>query len=332
MGNHKKKKTNEKKGQSLAQRMKVVLLGSFQEALKKKTNGKKGQERMPNKFGIPLLSLIVSYLYFHLFKKKEISFEEFRNKVLKPGLVDHIVVSNKQLAKIYVRRNNGAKAKYEYFFNIGSVDSFERKLEKAQEGLGIEQHDFVRVTYSFESDWFPLFIFLSRILLIFGAVFYINGINGIGKLHVTKVDKYAENKVYFKDVAGCDEAKQEVMEFVHFLKNPNKYEELGAKIPKGALLVGPPGTGKTLLAKATAGESGVPFLSISGSDFLEVYVGVGASRVRKLFKEARKCAPSIVFIDEIDAIGRARSSGNRANDERENTLNQLLVEMDGFRK
>jgi AFG3 family protein len=138
-------------------------------------------------------------------------------------------------------------------------------------------------------------------------------------------------QVFFKDVAGCDEAKQEIMEFVHFLKNPKKYEELGAKIPKGALLVGPPGTGKTLLAKATAGESGVPFLSISGSDFMEMYVGVGPSRVRSLFQEARQCAPSIVFIDEIDAIGRARGRGGfGGHDERESTLNQLLVEMDGF--
>ena len=139
-------------------------------------------------------------------------------------------------------------------------------------------------------------------------------------------------QVFFKDVAGCDEAKQEIMEFVHFLKNPKKYEELGAKIPKGALLVGPPGTGKTLLAKATAGESDVPFLSISGSDFMEMFVGVGPSRVRNLFQEARQCAPSIVFIDEIDAIGRARGRGgfSGGNDERESTLNQLLVEMDGF--
>lgn len=139
-------------------------------------------------------------------------------------------------------------------------------------------------------------------------------------------------QVFFKDVAGCDEAKQEIMEFVHFLKNPKKYEELGAKIPKGALLVGPPGTGKTLLAKATAGESGVPFLSMSGSDFMEMFVGVGPSRVRSLFQEARHCAPSIIFIDEIDAIGRARGRGgfSGGNDERESTLNQLLVEMDGF--
>ncbi|CAA0836388.1 ATP-dependent zinc metalloprotease FTSH 10-mitochondrial [Striga hermonthica] len=158
------------------------------------------------------------------------------------------------------------------------------------------------------------------------------GIFNIGKAHVTKMDKNSKNKVFFKDVAGCDEAKQEIMEFVHFLQNPKKYEELGAKIPKGALLVGPPGTGKTLLAKATAGEPGVPFLSISGSDFMEMFVGVGPSRVRSLFQEARQCAPSIVFIDEIDAIGRARGRGafSGGNDERESTLNQLLVEMDGF--
>eukprot|EP01018_Ginkgo_biloba_P033608 Gb_14124 [translate_table: standard] len=158
------------------------------------------------------------------------------------------------------------------------------------------------------------------------------GIFNIGKAHVTKLDKNAKDKVFFKDVAGCDEAKQEIMEFVHFLKHPKKYQELGAKIPKGALLVGPPGTGKTLLAKATAGEAGVPFLSISGSDFMEMFVGVGPSRVRSLFAEARQSAPSIIFIDEIDAIGRARGRGGLAgaNDERESTLNQLLVEMDGF--
>jgi AFG3 family protein len=139
-------------------------------------------------------------------------------------------------------------------------------------------------------------------------------------------------QVSFKDVAGCDEAKQEIMEFVDFLKKPDKYKSLGAKIPRGALLVGPPGTGKTLLAKATAGEAGVPFLSISGSDFMEMFVGVGPARVRDLFAQARSQSPSIIFIDEIDAIGRARGRGSMAggHDERENTLNQLLVEMDGF--
>lgn len=134
----------------------------------------------------------------------------------------------------------------------------------------------------------------------------------------------------FSDVAGMDEAKQEIMEFVSFLKNPDKYKKLGAKIPKGALLVGPPGTGKTLIARATAGEAGVPFFSISGSDFIEMFAGVGPARVRDLFTQARSSAPCIVFIDEIDAVGRARSKNGFHNDERENTLNQLLVEMDGF--
>merc|ERR1719399_2026555 len=158
------------------------------------------------------------------------------------------------------------------------------------------------------------------------------GIFNVGKATVATLDKNAKNKVMFKDVAGCNEAKREIMEFVDFLKNPKKYEALGAKIPHGALLVGPPGTGKTLLAKATAGEAGVPFLSISGSDFMEMFVGVGPSRVRDLFAQARTKSPSIIFIDEIDAIGRARGKGGFAggNDERENTLNQLLVEMDGF--
>ncbi|CAL4960507.1 unnamed protein product [Urochloa decumbens] len=300
---------------------------------------------------------------------QEISFQEFKNKLLEPGLVDHIVVSNKSVAKVYVRSspssNQGqdsdihittshlpgreSPSKYKYYFNIGSVDSFEEKLEEAQEALGRDPRVYVPVTYTSEINWFQELMRYAPTALIVGLIYVagkrmksgisIGGPGGggrsifsIGKAQVTKMDKNSKNKVFFKDVAGCDEAKQEIMEFVHFLKNPKKYEELGAKIPKGALLVGPPGTGKTLLAKATAGESDVPFLSISGSDFMEMFVGVGPSRVRNLFQEARKCAPSIVFIDEIDAIGRARGRGgfSGGNDERESTLNQLLVEMDGF--
>ncbi|KAL0460573.1 UNVERIFIED_CONTAM: ATP-dependent zinc metalloprotease FTSH 8, mitochondrial [Sesamum latifolium] len=307
-------------------------------------------------------------------EEKQISFQEFKNKLLEPGLVDHIVVSNKSVAKVYVRSspqnqdshdtakgsefeapvsNNRARAatsQYKYYFNIGSVESFEEKLEEAQEALGIDSHDYIPVTYVSEMAWFQELMRFAPTLLLLGSLIYMGrkmqgglgvggtggkgarGIFNIGKAHITKFDKNSKNKVYFKDVAGCDEAKQEIMEFVHFLKNPKKYEELGAKIPKGALLVGPPGTGKTLLAKATAGESGVPFLTISGSDFMEMFVGVGPSRVRNLFQEARQCAPSIIFIDEIDAIGRARGRGgfSGSNDERESTLNQLLVEMDGF--
>ncbi|XVF46543.1 hypothetical protein PTKIN_Ptkin03bG0035300 [Pterospermum kingtungense] len=303
-------------------------------------------------------------------EQQEISFQEFKNKLLEPGLVDHIVVSDKSVAKVYVKSTphnqigddvvqepaNGTSVRghggqYKYFFTIGSVESFEEKLEEAQEALGIDPHDYVPVTYVSDMMWYHELMRFAPTLLLLGTLIYMGrrmqgglgvggggggkgarGIFNIGKAHIIKVDKNSKNKVYFKDVAGCDEAKQEIMEFVHFLKNPKKYEELGAKIPKGALLVGPPGTGKTLLAKATAGESGVPFLSISGSDFMEMFVGVGPSRVRNLFQEARQCAPSIVFIDEIDAIGRARGRGgfSGSNDERESTLNQLLVEMDGF--
>ncbi|GAB4824431.1 ATP-dependent zinc metalloprotease FTSH 10, mitochondrial [Ancistrocladus abbreviatus] len=316
-----------------------------------------------------ILGLFLSTFSFGPREQQQISFQEFKNKLLEPGLVDHIVVSNKSVAKVFVRSTprsqtdndvvqgpvGGAPAKgnsglYKYYFNIGSVESFEEKLEEAQEALGVDPHDYVPVTYVSEMVWYQELLRFGPTLLLLGTLYYMGrrmqgglgvggsggrgarGIFNIGKAQITKVDKNARNKVYFKDVAGCDEAKQEIMEFVHFLKNPKKYEELGAKIPKGALLVGPPGTGKTLLAKATAGESCVPFLSISGSDFMEMFVGVGPSRVRNLFQEARQCAPSIIFIDEIDAIGRARGRGgfSGANDERESTLNQLLVEMDGF--
>ncbi|PRQ34169.1 putative ATPase, AAA-type, core, peptidase, FtsH, peptidase M41, FtsH extracellular [Rosa chinensis] len=335
--------------------------GSFQETFLK---------QFQNLVPLLLIGLFFSSFSFGSSEQKQISFQEFKNKLLEPGLVDHIVVSNKSVAKVFVRSSprsqtsdevvegtiNGTAARgkggeYKYFFNIGSVENFEEKLEDAQEALGIDSHDYVPVTYVSEMVWYQELMRFAPTLILLGTLMYMGrrmqgglgigggsggrsgrGIFNIGKAHVTKVDKNAKNKIYFKDVAGCDEAKQEIMEFVHFLKNPKKYEDLGAKIPKGALLVGPPGTGKTLLAKATAGESGVPFLSISGSDFMEMFVGVGPSRVRNLFQEARQCAPSIIFIDEIDAIGRARGRGgfSGSNDERESTLNQLLVEMDGF--
>ncbi|CAI9301203.1 unnamed protein product [Lactuca saligna] len=326
-------------------------------------------------FQFPIPLLVIGLLLFSSLssfgprEQKQISFKEFKNKLLEPGLVDHIVISNKSVAKVYVRnspRNQSTygsiegtsidspakvnTSQYKYYFNIGSVESFEEKLEEAQEALGIDSHDYVPVTYASEMVWYQEIMRFAPTLLLLGSLWYMSrrmqgglgvgggggkgarGIFNIGKADINKVDKNTKNKVFFNDVAGCDEAKQEIMEFVHFLKNPKKYEELGAKIPKGALLVGPPGTGKTLLAKATAGESGVPFLSISGSDFMEMFVGVGPSRVRNLFQEARQCAPSIIFIDEIDAIGRARGRGGfgGSNDERESTLNQLLVEMDGF--
>ncbi|CAH0490069.1 unnamed protein product [Peronospora farinosa] len=232
-----------------------------------------------------------------------------------------------------------------YYFNIGSVEGFERQIEHAQHQMGIRPHDYIPVQYTSEISFAAeVMKFLPTILLIGFLLMTMRGVGGgaggggglgnifkVGKSPAKKIVK-EDIKISFKDVAGVDEAKKEIMEFVDFLRNQKRFMDLGAKIPKGALLVGPPGTGKTLLAKATAGEASVPFFSISGSDFIEMFVGVGPSRVRDLFKEARANAPCIVFIDEIDAVARARSKGNFSggNDERENTLNQLLVEMDGF--
>lgn len=236
-----------------------------------------------------------------------------------------------------------------FYFNIGSIDTFERRLEAVQEDLGIEPDDFIPVVYTKESSLTsellrqaPSILLLGvGILVLRNALGQLGGMGGgrtgifqVGKANPTVVKGGDSSAALttFSQVAGLDEAKQEVMEFVDFLKNPKRYEKLGAKIPKGALLVGPPGTGKTLLAKATAGEASVPFFSMSGSDFIEMFVGVGPSRVRDLFSQARSSAPCIVFIDEIDAIGKTRGRGGMAggNDERENTLNALLVEMDGF--
>ena len=337
-----------------------------------------------------LLGLGVSFSRAGQSDAREISFQEFKTKLLEQGLVDRIEVSNKSTAKVFLKNKSGAsllsntsggsvadgfdsggsfgtagqnqlqqqqnqqqqnQQTHKFSFNIGSLETFERKMEEAQELMGVESSKFVPVTYVSEMYWqgeilraLPTIAILAGWLYFMrrGAVGGMGGMGGggggpgggifnVGKATIATLDKNAP-KVMFKDVAGCDEAKREIMEFVDFLKSPEKYENLGAKIPRGALLVGPPGTGKTLLAKATAGESGVPFLSISGSDFMEMFVGVGPSRVRDLFAKAKEQKPSIIFIDEIDAIGRQRGRGGFAggNDERENTLNQLLVEMDGF--
>jgi len=235
-----------------------------------------------------------------------------------------------------------------YHFHIGSVESFEEKLSRSQQELGISPRDYVPVQYANETNWGVELVKAAPALLMIGLMAYMmrgmggmgggagggggmGGIFKVGKSNAKKIGK-EDVSVTFKDVAGCQEAKKEIMEFVDFLKDSSRFTKLGAKIPKGALLCGPPGTGKTLLAKAVAGEAGVPFFSISGSDFIEMFVGVGPSRVRDLFKDARSEAPCIIFIDEIDAVGRKRGRGNMSggNDERENTLNQLLVEMDGF--
>uniref|UniRef100_A0A7S2ESD5 AAA+ ATPase domain-containing protein n=1 Tax=Ditylum brightwellii TaxID=49249 RepID=A0A7S2ESD5_9STRA len=234
-----------------------------------------------------------------------------------------------------------------YHFNIGSVESFEEKLTAAQKEMNVSPREFVPVQYVNETNWSLELIKAAPALLMVGIMAFMfmgggaaggaggrggmGGIFQIGKSNAKKINK-EDISVTFKDVAGCQEAKKEIMEFVDFLQDSTRFTKLGAKIPKGALLCGPPGTGKTLLAKAVAGEADVPFFSISGSDFIEMFVGVGPSRVRDLFKEARANAPCIVFIDEIDAVGRKRGRGgfSGGNDERENTLNQLLVEMDGF--
>jgi len=236
-----------------------------------------------------------------------------------------------------------------YHFNIGSVESFEDKLTHSQQELGTSPRDYVPVQYASETNWGMELIKSAPAIFLIGITAYMlrgmggmpgggggggGGIGGMFKMGKSnaKLIKKEDVTISFKDVAGCHEAKKEIMEFVDFLQDATQFTKLGAKIPKGALLTGPPGTGKTLLAKAVAGEANVPFYTISGSDFLEMFVGVGPSRVRDLFKEARANAPCIVFIDEIDAVGRQRGRGGMGggNDERENTLNQLLVEMDGF--
>ncbi|XP_027506700.1 AFG3-like protein 2 [Chiroxiphia lanceolata] len=286
-------------------------------------------------------TMVVYYFFFRV-PGREITWKDFVNNYLSKGVVDRLEVVNKRFVRVIFVPG---KSPHEWYvwFNIGSVDTFERNLETVQQDLGIEVENRLPVVYSTESDGSFLLSLLPTILII-GSLLYTlrrgpaglgRGGRGMGGLFsvgetTAKVLK-DEIDVKFKDVAGCEEAKLEIMEFVNFLKNPKQYEDLGAKIPKGAILTGPPGTGKTLLAKATAGEANVPFITVNGSEFLEMFVGVGPARVRDLFALARKNAPCILFIDEIDAVGRKRGRGNfGGQSEQENTLNQLLVEMDGF--
>lgn len=245
--------------------------------------------------------------------------------------------ANKDVAKDFMDRPNKGP---HYIFNVGDIQEFEKKLDIAKKSKKLKDFDHKQ-----KSDWAELFFQLLPIIIIIAVWIFImkrmsgGGAGGgggqifnIGKSKAKLFDEKTDVKITFKDVAGLEGAKEEVQEIVEFLRNPDKYTTLGGKIPKGALLVGPPGTGKTLLAKAVAGEAKVPFFSLSGSDFVEMFVGVGASRVRDLFKQAKDKSPAIIFIDEIDAVGRARGKNNfsGSNDERENTLNQLLTEMDGF--
>lgn len=281
-------------------------------------------------------------------------FERYLNE----GDIEQVIVINQKLAKVTLNSYGLEKSVHKnvkstnilgqentggphYEFEVGNLELFQRKLEQAED-KGIQfRYEFMTV----ENRWMDVILGFLPIIIIIGVwIFLMRRMSGggaggpggqifnIGKSKAKLFDQNTEVKTTFKDVAGLEGAKEEIQEIVDFLKNPKKYTVLGGKIPKGALLVGSPGTGKTLLAKAVAGEAKVPFFSLSGSDFVEMFVGVGASRVRDLFKQAKDKSPSIIFIDEIDAIGRARGKNNftGSNDERENTLNQLLTEMDGF--
>jgi len=287
---------------------------------------------------------------------KKINISTFE-KYLNASEVSKITIINKTLAEVTLTDNAllnevhkdvsksnflGQRNTYgpHYSFEVGDLELFQRRLEDAESKGILFNYEFKTV----ESKWLDVLIgFLPLIILIGLWIFFMRRMSGggagggsqifsIGKSKAKLFDEKSDIKTTFKDVAGLEGAKEEVKEIVDFLKNPTKYTKLGGKIPKGALLVGLPGTGKTLLAKAVAGEAKVPFFSLSGSDFVEMFVGVGASRVRDLFKQAKDKSPAIIFIDEIDAIGRARGKSNitGSNDERENTLNQLLTEMDGF--
>lgn len=313
---------------------------------------------------IALLNLISSSGNSENPDQQPLTFQEFKTKYLEKGLVKRLYVVNKFMVEAELLpqaiaenggRNSGLFGSLSgptmVAFTIGSVDTFEEQIESLQDELKISQDDRIPITYVDRASIFQYLLPFFPTVILLGGLYFITrkvgggsggggagggpfgGMFGVGKSRAKLFNKETDIKVQFKDVAGCNEAKQEIMEFVHFLKNPDKYKALGAKIPRGAILSGPPGTGKTLLAKATAGEAGVPFLSVSGSEFVEMFVGVGASRVRDLFEQGRKMAPSIIFVDEIDAIGKERGKGGAmggSNDEREATLNQLLVEMDGF--
>jgi cell division protease FtsH len=317
------------------------------------------------KFNIYWIYILIGLSFFAIqylsmsSKPLKTTFTAFEKMMLDNDVRRVVLINNQQKVEIYIKdeklkdpkykalndnsfMNSVSKSGPHYVFTIGTTDGFEKQMKEINDKLG---NNKVELEYDFRKDIFgdllawvlPIVIIVAFWLFIFrrmsgGAGGGAGNIFNVGKSRAQIFDKETTAKIDFKDVAGLEEAKLEIKEIVDFLKKPKKYTELGGKIPKGALLVGPPGTGKTLLAKAVAGEANVPFFSISGSDFVEMFVGVGASRVRDLFKQAKEKAPCIIFIDEIDAIGRARGRNANfgANDERENTLNQLLTEMDGF--
>jgi len=303
-------------------------------------------------YGLIAVVLIGLNIYnFTGAKTDDISWPDFSQKLINKEIKDVIIV-NERIVNVYMKSDKDkedkpsfSQARADFNFTITKNQNLWEQMEVIQKEADIPKAEWVypssetRTNYLAEIlSWtLPIIIIVAIWLFIMRRVGGGGGgpgaqIFNIGKSRATLFDQNTQVNVTFADVAGLEEAKEEVMEVVDFLKNPKKYTALGGKIPKGVLLVGPPGTGKTLLAKAVAGEAGVPFFSMSGSDFVEMFVGVGASRVRDVFKQAREKAPCIIFIDEIDAIGRARGKGGMqgGNDERENTLNQLLVEMDGF--
>lgn len=316
--------------------------------------------RKPNFQGWIVALLIAAILGITFFNKTSAVRDTTQNrfeKMVKDREVAEVVIVNDNTVEVHLTQQALQSPKYKnlfqekpYFnsssgphfsFQITSGESFKKDLDRLQDGLPDNERIEFRVEQ--RSDWSGFLqtwgFFIIMILAMYFLIGRMSGgagpggqIFNIGKSKAALFDAENRVKITFNDVAGLDEAKEEIKEIVDYLKSPTKFTKLGAKIPKGALLVGPPGTGKTLLAKAVAGEAGVPFFSLSGSDFVEMFVGVGAARVRDLFKQAKEKAPCIIFIDEIDAVGRSRGRGSMpgANDERENTLNSLLVEMDGF--
>lgn len=325
---------------------------------KKKKRFSSGQAGFP-RFNMLWFYLIIAGIFFGVTyfsgfgQPKEIDWNEFKKEMLQDGEVNKIIVINEKTVEVFIKpaalqtqeyeEVSGNKQGPHYSFTIGSVEYFQKQLEEAQADL--PEEDKISPRFETRENWFgnilswllPIIIIVAIWIFIFRRMSGRLGGGGgnpfanTGKSNARLFEGKEKVDVNFDNVAGLDEAKEEVMEVVDFLKHPEKYKKLGATIPKGVLLTGPPGTGKTLMAKAMAGESGVPFFSISGSDFVEMFVGVGAARVRDLFKKGREKAPCIIFIDEIEAIGRSRGRSNtQTNDERENTLNQLLVEMDGF--
>jgi AFG3 family protein len=336
------------------------------------TNNNQGTDKKPDKsiksrfntnwiFAILAVSLILFQVFYGGKPVPPATTSEIRQMIVNRD-IDKIIIVNKEKAEIYIKKEALGSGRYpnvpkpgtgfgmsapkaNFTITIGDLSSFISDFKAYQISEKYEEKDLIspeyitRKNYLAEALSWLLFPALLIILWLFlmkrmsgGGAGGAGGIFSVGKSRAQIFDKDTNVKLNFNDVAGLEEAKTEVMEIVDFLKNPKKYTQLGGKIPKGALLIGPPGTGKTMLAKAVAGEANVPFFSISGSDFVEMFVGVGASRVRDLFKQAKEKAPCIVFIDEIDAVGRARGRNANfgSNDERENTLNQLLTEMDGF--